>query len=41
MPSRVYGAKILSEMDLTTNEVVVGAFEGDSRQMMSTEQTIH
>lgn len=40
MPTRIYGTEIHRETDLTTNEVVVGAFEADSRQMMSTEQTI-
>jgi hypothetical protein len=40
MPSRVSSSKILRETDLTSNEVVVGAFEADSRQMRSTEQTI-
>jgi hypothetical protein len=40
MPTRIYGIEIHRETDLTTNEVVVGAFEVDSRQMMSTKQTI-
>uniref|UniRef100_A0A804LZ88 Uncharacterized protein n=1 Tax=Zea mays TaxID=4577 RepID=A0A804LZ88_MAIZE len=40
MPRRIYGMDINREMDLTTNEVVAGTFEADSRQMMSTEQTI-
>ena len=35
MPSRVSSSKILRETDLATNEVVVGPFETDSRQMRS------
>jgi hypothetical protein len=40
MPSRVSSLKILRETDLAANEVVVGAFKADSRQMRSTEHTI-
>lgn len=40
MPMKISGTEIHRETDLTTNEVVAGAFEADSRQMMSTVQTI-
>lgn len=40
MPTRISGTEIHRETDLTSNEVVIGAFEADSRQMMSTKQTI-
>ena len=40
MSTRIFVTEIHRETDLTTNEAIVGAFEVDSCQMISTEQTI-
>lgn len=38
MPTRIFGSE--GEIDLTNNEMVAGAFQADSHQMMSNEQVI-